>query len=224
MNMQRVLENLRLQYADLDRVAKKAISQFKVSCGKGCFACCYQMTALNTLEGLLIADHVCRQENWLETAQKLRDASFAYVKPGLDRAEHFRTRTPCVFLKDGNCSIYEIRPAACRFLYVTTPAELCDPARDSDVGAVNLTELEAHVFKLAEMSLHPIASAPLPLMVLYCMLITALPHQEKMLNQLTNGLPDPITWMNTILPMMKMDVHPETRDAMIDAIKKVGIQ
>jgi Fe-S-cluster containining protein len=38
---------------------------------------------------------------------------------------YYALRIPCPYLEDEMCSIYEARPAACRELLVTSPAELC---------------------------------------------------------------------------------------------------
>jgi hypothetical protein len=43
----------------------------------------------------------------------------------LNRA-YYALRHPCPFLEDEMCTIYEARPAACRELLVTSPAELCN--------------------------------------------------------------------------------------------------
>jgi hypothetical protein len=40
--------------------------------------------------------------------------------------DYYALRMACPFLEEEACSIYEDRPAACRELLVTTPADLCD--------------------------------------------------------------------------------------------------
>jgi hypothetical protein len=39
--------------------------------------------------------------------------------------DYYALRTPCPFLEEEMCSIYEDRPSACRELLVTSPAEQC---------------------------------------------------------------------------------------------------
>jgi Fe-S-cluster containining protein len=43
---------------------------------------------------------------------------------------------PCPFLEDDLCSIYDERPAACRELLVTSPAELCQDMAKNPVEPI----------------------------------------------------------------------------------------
>ena len=49
---------------------------------------------------------------------------------------YYALRHPCPFLENEMCSIYEARPAACRELLVTSPAELCDNLVENPVAPV----------------------------------------------------------------------------------------
>jgi Fe-S-cluster containining protein len=55
-----------------------------------------------------------------ESAQPPDDAALEPVN-----RDYYALRHPCPFLEDEVCSIYEDRPAACRELLVTSPAEWC---------------------------------------------------------------------------------------------------
>src|SRR5205809_4964536 len=58
-----------------------------------------------------------------EIAETSRQLSDEEMEP-LNR-DYYALRIPCPFLENEMCSIYEARPAACRELLVTSPAELC---------------------------------------------------------------------------------------------------
>jgi hypothetical protein len=49
---------------------------------------------------------------------------------------YYALRHPCPFLEHEMCSIYEARPAACRELLVTSPAQLCDDLVENPVEPV----------------------------------------------------------------------------------------
>jgi len=46
---------------------------------------------------------------------------------GAERDEWFRESHPCVFLENGRCSIYKVRPVACRSYFVINDPSLCQP-------------------------------------------------------------------------------------------------
>ena len=71
-------------------------------CKKGCTHCCHIPVAMTQTEANLIAEQIGR------IAQPV-PPSDAQVS-GREYGYH----VPCTFLKDGNCSIYERRPFACR--------------------------------------------------------------------------------------------------------------
>lgn len=116
--------------ATLDRWADKVLKEEEVSCRRGCHHCCYNLTKATLAEGALVASQLLEQgtfENYRAALDKTAgladsvgeedDASFRYLA----------TKTPCAFLKDGECSIYEFRPGACRSYYVTSDPAQCSP-------------------------------------------------------------------------------------------------
>jgi Fe-S-cluster containining protein len=117
----------------------------KVSCKKGCGACCRQLVPIAETEAYHIRDVVealpeprrseirsrfAAARHRLETAgllEKLRRPSHQWeasesVSFGL---RYFAQGIPCPFLEDGSCSIYADRPIVCREYLVTSPAENC---------------------------------------------------------------------------------------------------
>jgi Fe-S-cluster containining protein len=119
-----------------------------ISCRMGCAACCRMLVPISPPEAFALQDMVRalpeqRRETTLkhvaeararleraglltrlteiaETERQLTDGEFEAV----NRA-YYALRMPCPFLENEVCSIYEDRPAACRELLVTTPADLC---------------------------------------------------------------------------------------------------
>lgn len=119
-----------------------------VSCRMGCAACCRMLVPLSAPEAFALREYVGQ----LPTDQRalllnrLSDTKDRLTQTGLwdrlhDLAEasspvpdeeldpinwaYYSLRIPCPYLENEMCSIYEARPAACRELLVTSPAELC---------------------------------------------------------------------------------------------------
>jgi hypothetical protein len=86
-----------------------------VACSSGCDHCCHQVVGVSAPEALAIFEHVQGTRSAAELAeltahvQMLRERS-----RGVPSRERFSPEHPCVFLDRGRCSIYEVRPLACR--------------------------------------------------------------------------------------------------------------
>jgi Fe-S-cluster containining protein len=85
-----------------------------IACSAGCDACCRQKIACTIPEAIGIAAWLSEkpaeeQQRVREASRRLHDESAA-----LDDLGRVRTGLPCPLLVDGQCSIYEIRPIACR--------------------------------------------------------------------------------------------------------------
>lgn len=142
----------------------------KVSCSKGCGACCRQAVPISPPEAWMLADLVAsmpparRQvilERFQQATQKLAAAGFGnrsldggaatedFMALGLD---YFRLGIPCPFLEDESCSIHPWRPSACREYLVSSPAENCARVGEVQVQGVqmynSLTEPLAQVAAL----------------------------------------------------------------------------
>lgn len=87
-----------------------------VACRRKCNACCHYNVHLYPLEAELIQKHTgnARSKN--------------------NFPPHDFTGTPCVFLKEGECSIYDARPMACRkHVALTNSAYWCAPERSESI-------------------------------------------------------------------------------------------
>lgn len=199
--VQRLMFELRRMYAMLDVHAAKAAVDMKASCTKGCIGCCYQMATATIPEAMLIADALLKRADWLEQAKRLHEASLPFMEKYANRDEYFKKAIPCAFLdvEKRECTQYENRPAACRYYMVVTPKEHCYPESEVKmVGAIDLSESEAHVWKFALQTLgevHGRISAPLPLVVLFSMELMANSERRLQIRELEQGLLNPEEWM-----------------------------
>lgn len=114
-----------------DYVDKEIVAQSKV-CKKGCDACCYQITWANTWEEISLIEHIHNQidkktksklkaniKKWFsEFNGSTREASRSapLIPDEISRVENqFREkRVACPMLINNTCSIYRVRPLACR--------------------------------------------------------------------------------------------------------------
>ncbi len=119
-----------------------------VSCRMGCAACCRMLVPLSAPEAFALREYVAQLPTDRRTLvlTRLSDTKDRLSQTGLwerlhDLAEaptplpdeeldpinraYYSLRIPCPYLENEMCSIYEARPAACRELLVTSPAELC---------------------------------------------------------------------------------------------------
>jgi Fe-S-cluster containining protein len=76
-------------------------------CGGGCSHCCHMATALSGFEARMIGTYVGREPARLGREMKAdRDVQAQLI----DRF----TGVPCPFLEGGRCTVYAVRPIACR--------------------------------------------------------------------------------------------------------------
>jgi len=116
----------------------------RISCTKGCGACCRQLVPIAPVEARRINDVINAMPEPRQSEIRTRFATArqrlaqtelltelkarTHWTDGQGRAvgmKYFRQNIPCPFLEDGACSIYPDRPIACREYLVTSPAENC---------------------------------------------------------------------------------------------------
>jgi Fe-S-cluster containining protein len=99
-----------------------AVNQEKtlVSCSKGCHFCCRQNVHTFRAEAEVIAAY-CKDKG-IEIPKDYLTEQLKYGWRELAKTEVGW----CVFLKNGECSIYPVRPSACRSYFVVSPPERCD--------------------------------------------------------------------------------------------------
>ena len=127
-----------------------------ISCQMGCAACCRMMVPLSPPEAFALRDYVeqlpaerrnrigtrvadttslLKRQGLLDQLHAVADTTKPIPDEQLDpiNRAYYALRHPCPFLENELCSIYEARPAACRELLVTSPAELCENIADNPV-------------------------------------------------------------------------------------------
>jgi Fe-S-cluster containining protein len=153
-----------------DAVIDRAVHQVeaggkRVSCAKGCSACCRaqpvpvtppEAYALLRLVESMPADRQAEvRAAFADRVRRLRDAglfdTFMARDPGLTRESarstadaYFRLGLVCPFLVDDACGIYRDRPFVCRQYLVTTPATLCTDPLHNPVEPVPMPVRFAH--------------------------------------------------------------------------------
>jgi Fe-S-cluster containining protein len=129
----------------------------KVSCQKGCGACCRQLVPITPLEARHLRDLI---EALPEPRRSEVRARFAVARRRLqeggllERVEHldegdaagrealalsyFRLQIACPFLEEESCSIHADRPMICREYLVTSPAKNCAELKEDNIRGVPL--------------------------------------------------------------------------------------
>ncbi len=95
---------LRKLYALLDEL--NSFNRENVACRRGCGHCCHTQVAMAPAEAEMLGMAIHR---------KPKDVA-RHNAPGHYDAQPYGYHTPCTFLKNNECSIYEHRPLACRKL------------------------------------------------------------------------------------------------------------
>jgi len=98
-----------------------------LDCKPGCHYCCYNLPMVTAPEALLIGYHVAK--NFTDYEQKEIGGRIEMILHRIEDLSPYdvamiRHELPCIFLKDGVCRVYPVRPAVCRTCS-STSAEHC---------------------------------------------------------------------------------------------------
>jgi hypothetical protein len=87
----------------------------RVACRSGCTYCCMFPVAASAPEVLAIATFVReRFDEERQVALNARVEANISATDGMDMSQRDRVRMDCPFLEAGKCSVYDVRPVACR--------------------------------------------------------------------------------------------------------------
>lgn len=89
--------------------------QSRPACHAGCSHCCYQAVGVSPPEVFAIYDHLLATrtpQELMSTVERIREADDQ--TRGMTSAERLSPDLPCPFLVRERCSIYDVRPLACR--------------------------------------------------------------------------------------------------------------
>jgi len=106
------LKQLEMLYVLMDDLAK-AVHPY-TPCRKGCNACCHYQVSVSEIEIRYIEKHTKHRRK--------KNHPVSYEFDG----------SPCPFLKNGECTVYSVRPFVCRRHHALTPtAYWCAPDRST---------------------------------------------------------------------------------------------
>lgn len=121
---------MQVQYENIDQLIESFVvrckqSNVNVDCKKGCEYCCHQLVYASIHEVLYIThylkEHFSKEEieGIGKKASAKADESVLNKENGISKLSH-----PCPLLVDGSCSVYSVRPMACR-IYLSSDVNSC---------------------------------------------------------------------------------------------------
>jgi Fe-S-cluster containining protein len=143
-----------------------------ISCRIGCAACCRMLVPLSAPEAFALRDYVeqlptdrrdlllnrlgdtkdrIKRAGLWDRLNDVSEASQPIADEELDpiNRSYYALKMPCPYLENELCSIYEARPAACRELLVTSPAELCQDLVQNPVAPLPVSMRISSILGLA---------------------------------------------------------------------------
>ena len=162
-SVDRVVELAKNLMAAMSRLAEGLLARAPegaVACRAGCDHCCYQVVGVTPPEALAIAAELRQRLSPDALARVIAHVNDAAERArGLDAAERFSPEHPCAFLESGRCTIYEVRPLACRGMNALDATECADRLRDPAVRAEFLaTGLGGHSYLEPIRAFHAISA------------------------------------------------------------------
>lgn len=125
---------MRFHDASLKQIRERYFREgrpIRLTCSKGCAACCEELLHVTELEARLIVESLTDAERedlrkrvtlWLERIGNRLDDE----ERDPDGLEYRSWRIPCPVLKNGVCSAYENRPLRCRSTLTDGPRQACE--------------------------------------------------------------------------------------------------
>lgn len=139
----------RIRYNKLVKLVDKASAAILpfTACRKGCSHCCNIAVLMSEVEAQRIGEAIGRKP--------VKTGAFPADVEALQK-QYFGV--PCTFLKGGRCSIYEVRPLACRLHFnMADESLMCSTAikpEDSLVPMLNLQGVDKALFFMTLGSMH----------------------------------------------------------------------
>ena len=141
-------------YQAMDEIHEQSKNVMKknISCKKGCSFCCHINVNITSDEAKVIT--TCCKDAGITI-------DYAYLQeqakdPPMQQA--LGKHSACVFLKNGECTIYPFRPMNCRKYFVCSPPLQCDVKRKMSNTVDVFFELETEIIHSAIVSTLPIGS------------------------------------------------------------------
>lgn len=137
---------------DAVTLTKRTKNGRKIVCKRGCAACCKVHVSITPSEAQLIVKW-CEVNNVAIDVDKVRrQAMHGFATWGLQSPGERR----CVFLtKDNSCSVYDVRPMACRKYFVASDPANCDSVKRPGAEVAVVATHEAEVMFSALFTVEP---------------------------------------------------------------------
>lgn len=149
MEIARLPLSQRIRYNKLVKLVDQASAEILpfTACRKGCSHCCNIAVLISDVEAQRIGEAIRRKP--------VKTGAFPADVEALQK-QYFGV--PCTFLKGGRCSIYDVRPLACRLHFnMADDPFFCSTAiapKDSLVPSLNLHGVDRALFVMTFGSLH----------------------------------------------------------------------
>lgn len=128
--------------------AAPAAARAQVACRAGCGTCCHVPVGVQAHEVLLAAEFIQTHFSPADLEAVIAGtAAHRAAFAGRTMDERAAMKRPCVLLRDGNCTIYEARPEACRSHH-SRNLDGCRSNLESGVDTVDvlIPEIRARMF------------------------------------------------------------------------------
>lgn len=98
-----------------EQLVNKQVQKVNVDCKLYCTFCCHNQVSLTPLEIILIIDYIKNNFTKEEIKDlKLRVDSLDKSVKGMNALERKKSKKSCALLVDNKCSVYSVRPLACK--------------------------------------------------------------------------------------------------------------
>ncbi len=118
----------------VERTEKQKNITNKIECNVGCPYCCYTRVKLTPCEALHIGQHIRENYSLRQTdilMKRITNTLRQAKGKSTEELASFWEKTPCIFLENEKCSIYNIRPFICRAWH-SLSADQCRRAFESE--------------------------------------------------------------------------------------------
>jgi Fe-S-cluster containining protein len=203
-------------YEVLDPAVAKSTAHLTISCKPGCAGCCYLLALISLPEGVAIAEYFLEDtqrrnlipllmRSFYEQVQSMPSGSFKSFTEV--REQYFEKKVACTFLDTETklCTIYPVRPGACRYHMVVSDPKLCQPeAGVQEVARPDTREAEARMLseanRVSNQAKVPLYVAPLPVVMLWAfkLLIEGRKAFEEALKDESLGAMGLHVWMDLL--------------------------
>jgi Fe-S-cluster containining protein len=157
-------------YRDNASYVADSAEQLGVTCKPGCAHCCMLPATATLPEMVLVVEYLTSRSDWekrrpaleRELIRQLTAFAGVDILDPRSREAFFTRQLPCTFLTaDKRCSIYDVRPAVCRYHMVVSPPENC--AHVGEFVKVDLQALETQVAVDGAKALGELTGGPIAL-------------------------------------------------------------